>query len=607
MNVPELLTVIGELGFVDIRGNGSIYITPPALGIHKQRLDVLANFLFTLKQRRPDVTFTGFFTLFDAWRDHAEPSLNPEYFRPDKISLQQFVGRGAYGESGKFVQPLYLKDRFPLFDHPILSFGRHRNDAAVILIPDTDFAGTDGYRNLREEVDRDDRPWSEKSGKLFWRGSMSGFPYQVYDLLQRRSQRALLVEWAGEHHGICDAEVAKDVSRREQLGYKYLMDVDGNANDWSGLFWKLYSNSVVFKVCSHFEQWYYARIKPWVHYVPVMQDLSDLEEKFRWALDHDDECLRIARSGREFAELMTFDNELSRLCLTADDKDPHSCYAVQKNVRFTVPHLHNLTVVHTYQPMCTTVQHPPGLGDFLRGSIALHQLSAKYGFRLQIDFSSHPLHRFLKQNESTFCRKDQAVYEFFNEKNSELESFIVGQSGMESLRVTTHVVPAKQMTTKCRQFIRKNLKPTKAVTDYTKNVLASLGLKSYCVVHLRMGDHLFDTEIALPPALEAYFIEEILPVWGRSVLVVSDNQTIKHVLRDRFDVRILDAKPVHLGRPATSETSYWDVRDTFVEFLLMGASSWIYQYSVYPWGSSFSKICADIYGIPFERLTFTNC
>jgi len=42
--------------------------------------------------------------------------------------------------------------------------------------------------------------------------------------------------------------------------------------------------------------------------------------------------------------------------------------------------------------------------------------------------------------------------------------------------------------------------------------------------------------------------------------------------------------------------------DTFAEFLLMAKSDWIFQYSVYPWGSSFSEICARLYDIPFERL-----
>ena len=42
----------------------------------------------------------------------------------------------------------------------------------------------------------------------------------------------------------------------DQLRYRYLLDLDGNGNAWSGCFWKLASReSVVFKVMSDREQW----------------------------------------------------------------------------------------------------------------------------------------------------------------------------------------------------------------------------------------------------------------------------------------------------------------------------------------------------------------
>jgi hypothetical protein len=58
-----------------------------------------------------------------------------------------------------------------------------------------------------------------------------------------------------------------------------IIDIDGNANSWDGLFWKLLSNSVVLKVESNNSQWYYSQLKPWHHFVPVKADLSDLVEK----------------------------------------------------------------------------------------------------------------------------------------------------------------------------------------------------------------------------------------------------------------------------------------------------------------------------------------
>ena len=38
-------------------------------------------------------------------------------------------------------------------------------------------------------------------------------------------------------------------------------------------------------------------LEPWVHYVPLNKDLSDVEEKMQWVIDHDEEARRIAMRG----------------------------------------------------------------------------------------------------------------------------------------------------------------------------------------------------------------------------------------------------------------------------------------------------------------------
>ena len=46
--------------------------------------------------------------------------------------------------------------------------------------------------------------------------------------------------------------------------------------------WQLASDAVVFKVDSAYglQMWYHERLKPWVHYIPVKADLSDLHQRF---------------------------------------------------------------------------------------------------------------------------------------------------------------------------------------------------------------------------------------------------------------------------------------------------------------------------------------
>lgn len=48
-------------------------------------------------------------------------------------------------------------------------------------------------------------------------------------------------------------------------------------------------------------KFYDAELEPWVHYVPIKEDLSDLEEKVLWARAHDAEVRAVAERGTRFA------------------------------------------------------------------------------------------------------------------------------------------------------------------------------------------------------------------------------------------------------------------------------------------------------------------
>ncbi|KDR70234.1 hypothetical protein GALMADRAFT_160044 [Galerina marginata CBS 339.88] len=65
-------------------------------------------------------------------------------------------------------------------------------------------------------------------------------------------------------------------SIQEAGNYKYVIDVDGNG--WSGRFKRLItSNALIFK-STIYPEWYTDRVAPWVHYVPIQIDLSDLHD-----------------------------------------------------------------------------------------------------------------------------------------------------------------------------------------------------------------------------------------------------------------------------------------------------------------------------------------
>ena len=63
---------------------------------------------------------------------------------------------------------------------------------------------------------------------------------------------------------------------------------------------ELAMGSVILLVDSNWKMWFSNKLKPWVHYVPVKSDLSDLLDQIRWCQNNDEKCQEIVNSALEF-------------------------------------------------------------------------------------------------------------------------------------------------------------------------------------------------------------------------------------------------------------------------------------------------------------------
>jgi hypothetical protein len=163
-------------------------------------------------------------------------------------------------------------------------------------------------------------PWDKKKTQAFWRGATTG----GYLTLANWDQfaRTKLVLLSLKHPQEVDARINKfvqcdpavpellkskgmqgnTVDQMDHLKYKYLIDVDGNTCTFERCFWELLSNSLLLKQETPNIQWYYGALKPYEHYVPVKEDLSDLMEKLAWAKAHDAEAQQIAANATAFVK-----------------------------------------------------------------------------------------------------------------------------------------------------------------------------------------------------------------------------------------------------------------------------------------------------------------
>jgi Glycosyl transferase family 90 len=165
-------------------------------------------------------------------------------------------------------------------------------------------------------------PWKEKISKVVWRGSITGqilnstHKSPRWNMLQKirdlNSQYDIAMktenippfpldvaatrlpprhkDWSpylNEVGGLVGGMLMEDFQK-----YRGILDIDGNS--WSSRFGRLLCyNSVVLKVEPSWIDYFYfkddddgfAKLQPWVHYIPVKADLSDLMELATFVMD----------------------------------------------------------------------------------------------------------------------------------------------------------------------------------------------------------------------------------------------------------------------------------------------------------------------------------
>ncbi|GAA5979810.1 hypothetical protein JCM5350_002056 [Sporobolomyces pararoseus] len=260
---------------------------------------------------------------------------------------------------------------------PLFTFAKTNIHSDILVTPLEQYSDTYiGY----------DPDWEKKDhNKLMWRGSTTGIDFYVENDW-KNSQRARLHFFTNEKEGNrqvlvaegegaisekdfpvsklndaymdvsfaggpvqCDEETCEimremidfrpTMGLNEAYKYKYVMDVDGNG--WSGRFHRLMSMKACVLKSTLFPEWYGDRIQPWVHYVPVKVDYSDVYDILTFLRgtpdgkgSHDELAKKIGLAGKHWARdhwrkqdmaayMFRLILEWARL-LHRNDEDPHN-------------------------------------------------------------------------------------------------------------------------------------------------------------------------------------------------------------------------------------------------------------------------------------------
>ena len=241
-----------------------------------------------------------------------------------------------------------------------------------------------------------------------------------------------------------------------------------------------------------------------------------------------------------------------------------------------------------------------GLGDLIRSTIKLYELSKIMNFKFIVDLQLHPISEFLeiqKTEYSDFVLQNKnnidyvcygAVEEYINENNKDV------------LLILTNDFFSDIVTHDCKIFMKNLLKPNNEYKEYIDFQLSKIPFSNYNIIHYRLNDDEFKNNGSVKNM--DYLINITCSLNNNKEnndVLVTDSLSFKEYSFLNSDVFIFDTKLCHLGL----SKDYNAIRDTLFEFFLITRSTKIKTYCKIHKVSGFVKWISEIYDIPIQILS----
>jgi hypothetical protein len=238
-----------------------------------------------------------------------------------------------------------------------------------------------------------------------------------------------------------------------------------------------------------------------------------------------------------------------------------------------------------------------GLGDTIRGTIQMYQLSKQMGFRLIVDNQLH--------NVSQYLKPRQHEYIDFVLENKDNIPFI--QNGEEYIKNATDdvlmfltngaLVHREPITQDCKEFIRDILSPNDEFCEYLNRRTCEIPYENYTILHYRLNDG----EIINNNENKIDYVKYLEHVKSNSepnAILVSISKPLKEFIKSQLDIFMFDTEAGHFGYSGHKDI----IRDTLFEFFVLTKAKLIKTHSVYRWTSGFARIANEIFDVPLQRI-----
>lgn len=277
----------------------------------------------------------------------------------------------------------------------------------------------------------------------------------------------------------------------------------------------------------------------------------------------------------------------------------------------------NNICIHNYLTTCKTNPQPPGLGDFIRGTIALFNYSKKYNYNFYID-NSHPIFQYLLKNpliikndnlKETLELLPPLSYNYIDNQINEIflknKSFCIMTNSFYTKNTNNSLENFGDISFECKHFLRQIFTPNSDLKKSINIVFEGLNInknEEFNIIHLRLGDNFIHNDIfdeGTCNILNNKIHDILLNNKNTKSLLLSDSSKIAIKLKEyNPELYYWDNKKIHIGDLKYSDDINLAIKDTLIDFFIMCKAKNIYSYAFNSL-SGFSKIVSLIFDINY--------
>lgn len=241
-----------------------------------------------------------------------------------------------------------------------------------------------------------------------------------------------------------------------------------------------------------------------------------------------------------------------------------------------------------------------GLGDIIRGTIALYQLCEKHHFSFICDTQLHPTSQCLKNDTphayTHLISQNKNDILFFCDSHA-MERYILDElKNKDVVYLMTNCTFDKPITNDCKTFMKTIMTPNTHLMERIE--IQGKLISDYSVLHYRLGGLFGDQHYAHGNKNFAEYINHLNTFKSENNILITDSNALKQKVKEHnLDLHMFDTQITHLGHGMDKKS----VEDTLFEFFIMSMAKNIKYHPKFG-PSGFIKAVNYIYDVELIRM-----